>query len=173
MIAFGQFCLLAAFIATGYAAFACFVGWRGQRPWLDRVGAAAGVVGSLTVTLAGAILVAALLGKDFRFAYVTQYSSQSLAWYYSLSAFWVGQAGSLLLWAWLVGILAMIYRFWPRRTPSPLGQPAFAILMAYQCFLVAMMLFGADPMQPSLTVPRDGAGSVRYCNIRRCCCTRP
>ena len=30
--------------------------------------------------------------------------------------------------------------------------------MAYQCFLVAIMVFGADPMQPSLTVPRDGDG---------------
>ena len=61
----------------------------------------------------------ALLAKDFRFAYVAQYSSRSLAWYYALSAFWVGQAGSLLFWAWSVGVLAMIYRFWPRRTPEP------------------------------------------------------
>ena len=30
--------------------------------------------------------------------------------------------------------------------------------MAYQCFLTAIMMFGADPMQPSLVVPRDGAG---------------
>ena len=34
MIPFGQICLLAAFVATGYAAFACFVGWKGQRPLL-------------------------------------------------------------------------------------------------------------------------------------------
>ena len=52
----------------------------------------------------------------------------------------------------------MIYRFWPRRTPSPLREPAFAVLMAYQCFLVAIMVFGADPMQPSLAIPRDGDG---------------
>ena len=91
-----------------------------------------------------------VVGKDFRFAYVAQYSSRLLPWYYAFSAFWVGQAGSLLFWAWSVGILAMIYRFWPRRTPSPLREPAFAILMAYQCFLVAIMVFGADPMQPSL-----------------------
>ena len=82
----------------------------------------------------------------------------SLPWHYALSAFWVGQAGSLLFWAWSVGVLAMVYRFWPRRTPSPLREPAFAILMAYQCFLVAIMVFGADPMQPSLAVPREGDG---------------
>ena len=81
-----------------------------------------------------------------------------MPWYYALSAFWVGQAGSLLLWAWSVGVLAMVYRFWPRGEPSPLRQPAFAILMAYQFFLVAIMVFGANPMEPSLAVPRDGAG---------------
>ncbi len=30
--------------------------------------------------------------------------------------------------------------------------------MAYQCFLVSIMVFGADPMRPSLAMPRDGAG---------------
>ena len=84
--------------------------------------------------------------------------AELLPWHYALSAFWVGQAGSLLFWAWSVGVLAMIYRFWPRRTASPLREPAFAILMAYQCFLVAIMVFGADPMQPSLVVPREGGG---------------
>ena len=67
MIAFGQFCLLAAFVATGYAAFACFMGWRGRRPWLERAGAVAGVAGAVAVTLAGAILAAALLTQGFPF----------------------------------------------------------------------------------------------------------
>jgi cytochrome c-type biogenesis protein CcmF len=118
----------------------------------------AGVAGFLGLTLVSVILAEALLVNDFRFAYVAQYSSRSLAWCYSLAAFWVGQAGSLLFWAWSLGVLAMIYRFWPRRTPSPLIEPAFAVIMAYQCFLVAIMVFGADPMQPGLTVPRDGDG---------------
>jgi cytochrome c-type biogenesis protein CcmF len=158
MILFGQLCLLAAFVASGYAAFACLVGWRGQHPRLNRAGAGAAAASVLALTLVSAILAVALLLKDFRFAYVAQYTSRSLSWPYALSAFWVGQAGSLLLWAWLVGILAMIYRFWPRRTPNPLREPAFAVLMAYQCFLVAIMVFGADPMQPGLAVPREGDG---------------
>ena len=170
---FGQLCLLMAFVATGYAAFACFVAWRRQLLCCSAAELSPALSASLALTLVSAILAAALLAKDFRFAYVAQYSSRLLPWYYALSAFWVGQAGSLLFWAWSVGVLAMIYRFWPPSHASPLGEPAFAILMAYQCFLVAIMVFGADPMQPSLTVPRDGAGSARCCNIRRCCCTRP
>ena len=64
----------------------------------------------------------------------------------------------MLFWAWSVGVLAMIYRFWPRCMPSPLRDPAFAILTAFQGFLVAIMVFGADPMQPSLVLPREGGG---------------
>ncbi len=158
MTTLGQLCLLAAFVASGYAAVACFVSWRRHRDMLRRGGEAAAIVGFLTLTAVAAILCWALLAKDFRFAYVAQYASRSLAWHYALSAFWVGQAGSLLLWAWSVGLLAMVYRFWPRRAASPLCTPAFAILMAYQCFLVAIMVFGADPMQPALTVPREGEG---------------
>jgi cytochrome c-type biogenesis protein CcmF len=154
----GQLCLLAAFVASGYAAFACFVGWKCQHRLLHRAGIAAGVVGFLLLTLIGAILAQALLTRDLRFAYVAQYSSPLLPWHYALSAFWVGQAGSLLFWAWSVGVLAMIYRFWPRRMPSPLRDPAFAVLTAFQGFLVALMVFGADPMQPSLVIPREGGG---------------
>jgi cytochrome c-type biogenesis protein CcmF len=155
---FGQLCLLAAFVASGYSAFTCFAGWQRRHSIWQRAGTVAGIVGFLALTLVSAILAESLLLKDFRFAYVAQYASRGLPWHYALSAFWVGQAGSLLFWAWSVGLLAMLYRFWPRHTPSLLREPAFAILMAYQCFLVAIMVFGADPMQPSLAVPREGGG---------------
>ncbi|NIQ99878.1 MAG: c-type cytochrome biogenesis protein CcmF, partial [Gemmatimonadales bacterium] len=36
--------------------------------------------------------------------------------------------------------------------------PAFGILMAYVGFLVAAMVFGADPMEPSIEAPREGLG---------------
>ncbi len=114
MTTFGQLCLLAAFVASGYAAGACFVGWKCQRPRLQRVGIGAAILGFLLLTAVSLILIAALLIQDNRFAYVAQYASRHLPWYYALSAFWVGQAGSLLLWAWWVGLLAMIYRLWPR-----------------------------------------------------------
>ena len=158
MTTFGQLCLLAAFVASGYAALPA--SWAGNANIVccNAPESAPALSAFWLLTLVSAILAEALLIKDFRFAYVAQYSSRLLPWYYALSAFWVGQAGSLLFWAWSVGVLAMIYRFWPRRTPSPLREPAFAILMAYQCFLVAIMVFGADPMQPSLAVPREGGG---------------
>ena len=158
MTVLGQLCLLIAFVASGYAAFACVVGaWPDHRRFA-RGGALAGITAVLALTAASGVLAWALLAKDFRFAYVAEYSSRLLPWHYSLSAFWVGQGGSLLLWAWLLGLLAVAYRFWPGRKPSELRRPAFGVLMAYLCFLVAIMVFAADPMRPSFGAPREGAG---------------
>ncbi|MHC4401489.1 MAG: heme lyase CcmF/NrfE family subunit [Planctomycetota bacterium] len=158
MITLGQLCLLAAFVASGYAAFACITGRRRDHGALCRSGDVAAVAGVLALTVVTVILASALVAKDLRFAYVGRYTSSTLPWHYSLSALWVGQSGSLLLWALLLGILAVAYRFWPRPDPSRLREYVFGVLMAYLGFLVAIMVFAADPMEPSLTAPGPGAG---------------
>lgn len=158
MTTIGQIFLLCAFVGSGYAAFACFTGWRHGQKTIAKTGAAAGLAGFVALTAVFSILAWALLVKDFRFAYVADYSSRLLPWHYSLSAIWVGQAGSLLLWAWFSGLLAVVYRFWPRRNASELRQPAFGILMGCVCFLAAIMVFAADPMEASISNAAEGAG---------------
>jgi cytochrome c-type biogenesis protein CcmF len=158
MIALGQICLLVALVSSGYAAFACIVGWRKGRRGLARIGIWAALLSGASLTAVVGILVATLVTSDLRCKYVAEYGHRLLPWYYAVSACWVGQAGSLLVWAWMLTVLALVYRFWPRRQPSELREPAFGLLMAYLCCLVAIMAFGADPMQPSLSVPREGRG---------------
>jgi cytochrome c-type biogenesis protein CcmF len=58
----------------------------------------------------------------------------------------------------LLAVLATIFRFWPGRQPDALREPAFALLMAYLCFLLAVMVFGADPLQASLSPLGSGSG---------------
>jgi len=154
----GQLCLLAAFVGSGYSAFATLAGWLAEHRTLRRSGLFAGVGSFVALTVTLATLGWALVAKDFSFKYVTQYSNWLLAWHYSLSALWVGQAGSLLLWSWLLGCLALAYRFWPGTQSSPLRDGSLGVLMACLCSLVAIMVFGADPMEPSLVVPKDGVG---------------
>ena len=100
----------------------------------------------------------ALIVGDPSFAYVVEYANRDLPWQYALSAIWAGQAGSLLIWAWFLGLLAAVHRLRPRREPSSLCEPAFALLMAYLAFLTSLMVFGADPMAPSLSSARLGEG---------------
>jgi cytochrome c-type biogenesis protein CcmF len=168
----GQLSLLAAFAGSGYASFACIKGAWDDRAVLRRAGQWAGWISVLALSVGLLVLGHALCTKDFRFAYVTQYSSQLLPWHYSLSALWVGQAGSLLLWAWMLGVLALIFRRGtsPRGAatgrgesgPSAVGdrdrESAFGVLMGYLCFLTATMVFAADPMEPSLARASDGQG---------------
>jgi len=154
----GQIALLVAFVAAGFSAFCCLAGWRWDHRPLRRCGVVCAAVSVIALTAAAALLAWALCSNDFRFAYVAQNSSRGLPWYYSLSALWVGQAGSLLVWAWLLGLVALAHRFLARRDAGPLAEPAFAVEIAYLCFLVAVMVFGADPMEPSIGNPREGAG---------------
>jgi cytochrome c-type biogenesis protein CcmF len=158
MIMIGQLCLLSAFVAVGYAAFACVWGARWERRTLLRTGLYSAVGGMFALTVVMVVLVWALLVKDFSFHYVAQYSSRLLPWHYSFSALWVGQAGSLLLWTWMLGLLALVFRFWPRKQRSALRDPAFGILMAYCCFLTATMVFAADPMEANIAPGEEGAG---------------
>ena len=190
MTTLGQIALLAAFVASGYAAFACVVGWQQDHRSLARLGLWAAVTSVTLLTGVAGLLVLALVTQDLRFAYAAEYTHRLLPWYYAVSALWIGQAGSLLVWTWMLGILAVAYRCWPRRqayalraceemgtgseplrdnsgkrpggeVPVPISslrEPTFGLLMAYFCFLVAIMVFGADPMQPSLTVPQAGRG---------------
>lgn len=154
----GQLCLLAAFVSTGYAAFACLMGARWKNRAMQRSGlwSAAGGIVALTVVMI--VLGWALVAKDFTFHYVAQYSSRLLPWNYSLSALWVGQSGSLLLWTWMLGLLALVFRFLGGKKTNRLREPAFGILMAYCCFLTATMVFAADPMEANIAPRDDGAG---------------
>ncbi len=155
---FGQLCLLGAMVGSGYAAFACVAGtWRDHRAMV-RGGMFAGIASVVLLTVVGAVLAWALVAADFRFAYVAQYSSQSLPWYYALSALWAGQSGSLLTWAWFLGVLALAYAFLSRREPHPIRGSAIGILMGCLCFLVTVMVFAADPMQASIGAPQTGEG---------------
>ena len=172
MTTLGQLSLLTAFAASGYASFACIVGARADRKVLRCAGQWAGVVSVLALTVGLIVLGHALYVKDFGFSYVVHYSSRTLPWHYSLSSLWVGQAGSLLLWAWMLGVLALLFQCraaWPTRTAESLGfdpssgrdhraDYAFGLLMAYLCFLAATMVFAADPMEPSITRASDGQG---------------
>jgi cytochrome c-type biogenesis protein CcmF len=172
MTVVGQLCLLVAFASSGYASFAFIVAARSGRQTLRRIGAWAGSASVVALTVALTVLGYALYSKDFGFAYVAQYSSRLLPWHYSLSALWVGQAGSLLLWAWMLGVLSLVFRRQTNRrqveaegserrrssTGDGLGDYSFGLLMAYLCFLTATMVFAADPMEPSVAPSSDGQG---------------
>jgi cytochrome c-type biogenesis protein CcmF len=153
----GQLCLLTALVCSGYAAFVCLAFRIRPHRLLQRLTATCGVVAFVSLGGAVGLLAWALLTKDFTLDYVAHYSSRLLPWQYALSGLWVGQAGSLLLWAWMVGGLAVVLRVLPAKDVA-IRDSAFGVLMGYLSFLLALMVFAADPFQPSLQAPREGLG---------------
>ncbi|MGI6553117.1 MAG: hypothetical protein ACOX37_08905 [Bacillota bacterium] len=49
--------------------------------------------------------------RFFTIRYVYEYTSRSLPAFYKFSAFWAGNAGSLLLWAWILSIYSVVVAF--------------------------------------------------------------
>lgn len=153
----GEICLLVSLVATGYAAFlSVCCGTAARRP-RRRLATYAALVGFVSLTITIVVLTWALVSRDFRFEYVGQYASRLLPWQYCFSALWVGQAGSLLLWAWMMGLLAMVLGISPA-VDTDVRDTAFGLVMGNVCFLVAVMIFAADPMAPSLIAANEGAG---------------
>jgi len=153
----GQFCLLTALVCSGYAAYV-HMAYRGRPSRVvQKAASACGVVAFACLTGVLLVLAFALLQRNFHFDYVVRYTSQLLSWRYSLAALWVGQAGSLLLWAWFLAGLAVVFRMLPALDPT-VRDSAFGLLMGYLGFLVAILVFAADPMQASLSAPKEGLG---------------
>src|SRR5260221_12436007 len=63
------------------------------------------------VTIAAGILLSAIFTGDFRLTYVQQHSNLGMPLIYKFTAWWGGQEGSLLFWAFLLGLYSCIAVF--------------------------------------------------------------
>ncbi len=160
MQTFGFFCLLAAMAATlasaGAAAWAALSERGDGLRWAERGHAAALVL----ILGASAVLLRALVARDFSFQYVASYTDQYLPMFYAVTAFWAGQAGSFLFWALCVALMGWIFACTPAyRRLEPRAKALFWMLHgAAQVFFLLVL---AGPTNPFLTLapaPPDGNG---------------
>ncbi len=111
----------------------------------------------LSTLVASGVLLAALLRHDFSFTYVARTTSEALPTGYTISAFWGGQEGSLLLWLLVLtgfGAAAVrLNRGWARDLIVWV-VPVFAGVALFFTFLVVAV---ASPFATQ-AAPADGAG---------------
>jgi cytochrome c-type biogenesis protein CcmF len=157
MRSIGQLCLLVSLLCSGYGAFVAIACREWVHPWLKRAGILCGLLAAACLSGAMVILGRALLIRDFQYEYVANYSSKLLPWPYALSALWVGQAGSLLLWAWLLSLVAVLFRFLPTRDRL-LREVSFGFLLVNVLFLISILIFAADPFKQTLGTRNEGLG---------------
>lgn len=154
----GYVALVIAMVLAVYAAGASLIAVRtGQGDlWLSARNAVWAAV-ALT-TLASAALIYSLLSRDFSLRYVTEYTSRDLSILLTLSAWWAGQAGSLLLWSWLLAVFAGVVLIQNRRQNQELTPYTISVIMAILAFFLGIVIFVENPFEKLLTTPADGFG---------------
>jgi cytochrome c-type biogenesis protein CcmF len=155
----GNLALWLALLVGVWGALAGFVGGGQARPDLAHSARRA------VFAMCGALLVAvvalewALFQHDFNLEYVAAYTSRNLPIFYTWSALYAGQKGSLLFWATvlsLFGSLALLLT--PRRHAELLPSVA-GVVSLVASFFISVMLFGhANPFQRLPYTPLDGSG---------------
>ncbi|HNT65917.1 MAG TPA: cytochrome c-type biogenesis CcmF C-terminal domain-containing protein [bacterium] len=110
------------------------------------------------LSLAAIALLVALLSRDFTIEYVAHYTNRSLSLFYTIAAFWAGQAGSLLLWAWLLAA----FTWWFTRRPATEWLVAQAVAQSVLNFLLLfflyLLVFKSNPFKLLEFQTADGVG---------------
>jgi cytochrome c-type biogenesis protein CcmF len=89
---------------------------------------------------------------------VADYSTASLPWPYKLSALWGSQAGSLMLWCWLLSAFSALVVWGNRRRNRELMPVVVAVLMGLAIFFTGILSFVSSPFETLAAVPADGRG---------------
>ncbi len=160
MAEIGYLALLFALLVTLYSIIAYILGIKNDNKRL--LASARGGVLSLAVltTVASGSLVYLLLTSDFSVEYVAHYTSSYLPPVYKAAAFWAGNAGSLLLWLWVLAVIAAIVAYSrPKRGQEEEMLPYVSmILMIVALFFTYLVNFVANPFEPAAKYYADGYG---------------
>jgi len=113
---FGFGVLLVSFIVTVYSGFAAFYGAQNKSASLVESARRAQLLTFPLITLSAAVLIYLLVNNRFDVSFVYEVTSSSMPTYLKVTAWWGGQAGSLLFWAWLLAVFtsAVTLRKWDR-----------------------------------------------------------
>ncbi len=154
----GYIALFLALVAAVYSAIAFIHGKRKGHLSLTESArnSLLAVFGLLSISIT--ILIYALVTHNFQIEYVASYTSRDLPLTYLLSALWAGNDGSLLLWAWLLSLIATIMLLQKRDVGKELVPYAASIVMITQAFFIFLLLAISNPFQELAFVPADGMG---------------
>jgi cytochrome c-type biogenesis protein CcmF len=155
----GRAALLLSFGLALYAAVAGgLAAHRGRRRLHESArNALFGAFGATAV--AALVLLRAFQARDLSFSYVAAHSSRKLPFPYSLSAFWGGQEGSLLLWLLVLTGLGSAAVLINRQLVRQLLPWTVPVLGGVASFFAFVLAFVASPFTRQVA-PVDGAGLV-------------
>jgi cytochrome c-type biogenesis protein CcmF len=142
---FGFGVLSITFLVTLYSVFAAIYGDRKQIPALVESARRAMLLTWPLLTLTAGVLIYLLINNHYEVQFVYEVTSRSMPTYLKVTAWWGGQAGSLLFWSWLMSAFASLVtlRKWDRdREFLPWVIVVACVTMA---FFIGMNVFFENP----------------------------
>jgi cytochrome c-type biogenesis protein CcmF len=142
---FGFGVLFITFLVTVYSVFAAIYGDRKQIPAMVESARRAMLLTWPLLTLTASVLIYLLINNHYEVQFVYEVTSRSMPTYLKVTAWWGGQAGSLLFWSWLMSAFASLVtlRKWDRdREFLPWVIVVACVTMA---FFIGMNVFFENP----------------------------
>lgn len=158
MILVGELSLWVALLMAIWCAVVSIAGGIGGRRELIASGERAAHATLAFSALAAAGLWAALLARDFSFAYVASRISANVPDVYVFTALWSGPGGSMLLWASMLALCAAVTVWTSRATSREVMPFVTGTLGVVLVLLLGTTALMANPFARMDAIPLDGRG---------------
>jgi cytochrome c-type biogenesis protein CcmF len=154
----GFYTLYFSMVFSAFAIAGSLIGARNKKPATIAAAKNSLIMVCAMLSITTAALLYALVTKDFQIKYVAEYASADLPLAYRISSFYAGQAGSLLMWAWVLSILSVIVVLKFEKEERETAPYIMAVLMTTVLFFVAIMIAFTHPLEKLMIAPLDGRG---------------
>ncbi len=157
----GYLALVLGLFISLYGIIAFVIGVTKKNPAFLASGKGASLAAAVLSSVTTVALLYFLMSGDYSINYVYEYTSKDLPVFYRFAAFWAGNAGSLLLWLFLLTWYTVIVAF--SKKTKQLTPYASSILLFNSAFFFFVLAFLVNPFErvpgwtPGAVVP-DGAG---------------
>ncbi len=110
--------------------------------------------------IASLLLLHAFYHSDFSLVYVSSYSDTTLPTFYKITAFWAGQAGSLLFWALMIALCGAAFQFTEayKSFTDETKKWYWIFYCGIMAFFSLLLTTWSDPFVMQHPVPADGRG---------------
>lgn len=152
--------LLTLFITVLGCAYSCYQLFAEESAANSRMLEHANTLITIIYIFVSLVLFYAFYSYDFSVKYVHDYSDTSLPLFYRLTAFWGGQAGSLLFWALSVVLCGLFFQNTATYKELSGETRCWYLLFYFTClaFFALLLTTHNDPFIILNPVPMDGRG---------------
>ena len=144
IVEIGSFTLYFALPVVFWAAIAPMIGViTGRREFVKSAKYATYASGAL-ITISAIAMIVAFVTNRFDIAYVFEYSRTAQPLVYKIAAFYGGQAGSLLFWAWMLSLYMVVVVYQNRNKNQHMMPYVLFVCMAVLYYFVFIITVAPD-----------------------------